>query len=137
MTITMRRAAINLAEAVRRYQATDEGVTAPSMKEIEDAIDALPLPFEFRAFLWDSVLDMPEPSENEETIDGDYNQEVRKELVESIRVCFTIRREQAETRGDEPFAPGFDCDRFKAHALSEDADAKWAYNKAQEAASEG
>ena len=132
MTISMRRASINLAEAIRTYQATDDGVTAPSMREIETAIDALPLPFEFRASLWDGVLDMPEPSENEETTDGDYNQEVRKGLVESVRVTFQVRRDQAAAKGEETFAPGFDFDRFKAHALSEDADAKWAFNKAQE-----
>lgn len=130
MTISMRRAAINLSEAVRNYTAVEEGDNV-AMGRIVEAIDALPLPFPFRVHLYDIVL----PTENEtRELEGDtdatYARRVQENIVNAIEVSFQLARSSAEGKGEEPFAPEFDVERFKAHALSTDEKAKWAYNQA-------
>lgn len=136
MTLSMRRASINLAEAVRLYTAAEEGQEADNatMGAIIDAIAALPLPFPFRVHVYDLVLPAEtDTQELEDDTDATYARRVQENIVGAIEACFTVARKSAEAQeGGQPFAPEFDLARFKAHALSEDADAKWAFNKAQQ-----
>lgn len=117
MTITLRRAAINLAEAIRVYDQNDYET---SMNRIVDAIDALPLPFRFRASVYDGLI----------TAEGEAETDAQQFMVEAVQISFQVHRSIAEARGEEPFAPEFDAERFAAHALGTHGNERFAYNKA-------